>query len=70
MNVVFRLVKSWMLLGEIGSVNGSALVGAGLLSVVLFPPVALALLRDADGNGGGDAAGPVPIADETGAGAE
>ena len=27
-------------------VNGSALVGAGLLSVVLFPPVALALLRD------------------------
>jgi Kef-type K+ transport system membrane component KefB len=35
-----------ILLGQISPVNGAALVGAALLSVVLFPPLALSLLRD------------------------
>jgi Kef-type K+ transport system membrane component KefB len=35
-----------LLLGEIGPVTAAALVSAGLLSVVAFPPVALGLLRD------------------------
>ena len=46
---IVTAVEIGILLGEIGAVNGAALVGAALLSVVLFPPVALALLRDADG---------------------
>jgi Kef-type K+ transport system membrane component KefB len=47
---IVTAVEIGMLLGEIGSVNGAALVGAALLSVVLFPPVALALLRDGVGD--------------------
>jgi Kef-type K+ transport system membrane component KefB len=35
-----------LLLGEITPVTAAALVTAGLLSVVAFPPVALGLLRD------------------------
>ena len=35
-----------VLLGHIRPVNGAALVGAGLLSVVVFPPLALSLLRE------------------------
>jgi hypothetical protein len=31
--------------------NTAALVGAGLLSVILFPPVAVGLLRDAGDRG-------------------
>ncbi|HYX43696.1 MAG TPA: cation:proton antiporter, partial [Acidimicrobiales bacterium] len=45
---IVTAVEIGMLLGEIGAVNGAALVGAGLLSVVLFPPLALVLLRDGD----------------------
>ncbi|HSE71724.1 MAG TPA: cation:proton antiporter [Nocardioidaceae bacterium] len=42
-------------LGQLSPVNAAALVCAGLLSVLVFPPTALALLR-----GGGAAAGPGP----------
>jgi Kef-type K+ transport system membrane component KefB len=35
-----------MELGQLSTVTGAALVGAGLLSVLLFPPTALSLLRD------------------------
>ncbi len=45
---IVTAVEIGLLLGEIRPVNGAALVGAGLLSVVLFPPIALALLRDGD----------------------
>jgi hypothetical protein len=34
-------------LGALSPVNAAALVSAGLLSVLLFPPLALGLLRDA-----------------------
>ena len=34
-----------MALGKISSVTAAALVCAGLLSVLIFPPIALALLR-------------------------
>jgi Kef-type K+ transport system membrane component KefB len=44
-----------ILLGQIRPVNGAALVGAALLSVVLFPPLALSLLRD-DGADAGEPA--------------
>ncbi len=53
---IVTAVEIGLLLGEIGSVNGAALVGAALLSVVLFPPVALALLRDRDGDADTDKA--------------
>lgn len=49
-----RRCRSWsppppigVTLGEIKPVNGAALVSAGLLSVVVFPLVALSLLRSA-----------------------
>jgi Kef-type K+ transport system membrane component KefB len=45
-----------VLLNHIRPVNGAALVGAALLSVVLFPPVALSLLRDDAGAGVEEAA--------------
>jgi Kef-type K+ transport system membrane component KefB len=61
---VVTAVEIGMLLGEIGPVNGAALVGAGLLSVVLFPPIALALLRDGDAHP--DAVVPAATVDGTG----
>ncbi len=39
-----------LVLGQISAVTGAALVCAGLLSVLLFPPLALALLRDRQPN--------------------
>jgi hypothetical protein len=38
-----------ILLHQLTPVNGAALVGAALLSVVLFPPLALSILRQAPG---------------------
>ena len=35
-----------MELGQLSATTGAALVCAGLLSVLVFPPIALALLRD------------------------
>jgi Kef-type K+ transport system membrane component KefB len=43
-----------VILGQIRPVNGAALVGAALMSVVLFPPIALSLLKG-DGEGEGAA---------------
>ena len=37
-----------VVLGLIQPVNGAALVAAGLLSVIVFPPIALGLLRRDD----------------------
>jgi Kef-type K+ transport system membrane component KefB len=54
-----------LILHLIQPVTGAALVAAGLLSVVLFPPIALGLLRGADRT---PIAGPMPVADP-GAGA-
>ena len=46
-----------LLLHLISDVNGAALVSAGLLSVVAFPSLALALLgRQASGDDGGESA--------------
>ena len=36
-------------LGLIGAAEGAALIGAGLLSVLLFPAAGLALLRGGNG---------------------
>jgi hypothetical protein len=35
-----------MELGQLSSITGAALICAGLLSVLIFPPLALSLLRD------------------------
>jgi Kef-type K+ transport system membrane component KefB len=40
-----------LILGTISPVTAAALVSAGLLSVVIFPPIALTLLRSANGTG-------------------
>jgi hypothetical protein len=47
-------------LGELGEATGAALVGAGILSVVLFPAGSLVVLRGEDAAGGGvsDASSP------------
>ena len=47
-------------LGRLSATTGAALVCAGLLSVLLFPPFALALLRDDSSDGAG--AKPLPAA--------
>ncbi len=47
-------------LGEISQATGAALIGAGLLSVVLFPVTALSLLRKAGPTGETDASGEAP----------
>ncbi len=54
-----------MEIGELSSVNGAALVCAGLLSVVIFPPVALGLLRGMAPASGADVAAPVNQAGRT-----
>ncbi|MGH9034884.1 MAG: cation:proton antiporter, partial [Acidimicrobiia bacterium] len=38
-----------LLLGEFSAATAAGLIAAGLLSVVVFPPIALALLRDGAG---------------------
>lgn len=43
--VIVTATEIGVILGQIRPVNGAALVGAALLSVVLFPPIALTLLR-------------------------
>jgi Kef-type K+ transport system membrane component KefB len=55
---IVTAVEIGLILHLIVPVNGAALVSAGLLSVVIFPPVALALLR-------GDSDAPVPPSSRT-----
>ncbi len=44
--VIVAAVQIGTLLAEIGAATGAALIGAGLLSVMLFPLLALMLLGD------------------------
>jgi Kef-type K+ transport system membrane component KefB len=62
-----------LILGTISPITAAALVAAGLLSVVIFPPIALALLRKGDtseqpgassGHDGGLAGGDVEFAED------
>jgi len=46
---IVTAVEIGLILHLIAPVNGAALVSAGLLSVIVFPPVALALLRKDEG---------------------
>ncbi len=52
---IVTAVDIGLVLGLIQPVNGAALVSAGLLSVILFPPLALGLLQSPQATAGGPA---------------